>query len=141
MCIIYGCKQSVCRGRYNTAIEIAMSHKRKSALETLNNPRAKCPRVEYQVPSETEQWIDGKTSGKTKRKTDKCTFTCDCEHVLAQKIASHRKEIAQHTNIGKLRSYLNQEKLLNPEENQYLQSDALNTQKVYRVLDSLKEVM
>ena len=139
MCIIYGCKQSVRRGRYNTAIEIAMSHKRKSALETLNNPQAKCPRVEYQVPSETEQWIDGKTSGKTKRKTDKCTFTCDCEHVLAQKIASHRKEIAQHTNIGKLRSYLNQEKLLNPEENQYLQSDALNTQKVYRVLDSLKE--
>ena len=112
---------------------MAVSRKRKSALETVNYPRAKCPR-EYQVPSETEQWIDGKTSGGTKCKTN-----CDFKRVLAQRIASHRKEIAQHANIGKLRPYLNQEKLLNPEENRYLQSDALDTQKMSRVLDSLKE--
>ena len=114
-----------------------MSHKRKSALETLNQPQAKCPRVEYQVPSETEQWIDGKTSGETKCKTN---FTCDRNRVLAQRIASHRKEIVQHAKIGKLRPYLNQKKLLSPEENRYLQSDAFsNSQKVSRVLDSLKE--
>ena len=102
-----------------------MSRKRKSALENPNRSRAKCARVEYQVPSETEQWIDGKTSRT--------------ECVLAQRTASHRNEIVQHANIVKLRSHLNQAKLLNREENQYLQSDALDTQKVSRVLDSLKE--
>ena len=98
-----------------------MSRKRKSALENPNRSQAKCARVENQVPSEIEQRIDGKTSG------------------LAQRIASHRNEIAQHANIGKLRPHLNHAKLLNREENQYLQSDALDTQKVSRVLDSLKE--
>ena len=107
-----------------------MSRKRKSALGNPNRSQAKCARVEYQVPSE----INGKTFGEPKCKTGKCT-----DRVLELRIASHRNEIVQHANVGKLRSYLNQEKLLNREENQYLQSDALDTQKVSRVLDSLKE--
>ena len=61
------------------------------------------------------------------------------ERVLEEKIDTHRTEIEQYANISELCLHLVKEGLLNHEEKEYLESGALDANKISRVIDSLKE--